>query len=109
MEVSNPFVVHVGEQTEWAVKTFGPGPRAAGVIDHIQSELQEIAADPGDLEEWIDVIFLAIDGAARQGYNGQEIWDALRAKLVKNKSRRWPDWRTMDPNKSIEHIRGFND
>jgi hypothetical protein len=29
----------------------------------------------------------------------------LFAKQDKNAARDWPDWRTMDPNKAIEHVR----
>lgn len=30
---------------------------------------------------------------------------ALVAKQTKNEGRKWPDWRTQDPNKAIEHDR----
>ena len=29
----------------------------------------------------------------------------MTAKQVKNEARTWPDWRTADPNKAIEHDR----
>jgi hypothetical protein len=51
------------------------------------------------------VIILAIDGAARAGFSPQDISDALDAKQTINENRKWPDWRTVDPDKAIEHIR----
>lgn len=99
------FIAHLQRQREWSTETFGPGPRAQGVVDHIRKELREIEADPGDLKEWIDVVILALDGAWRSGAQPQEIIAALVAKQTKNEGRAWPDWRTADPNKAIEHDR----
>ena len=98
-------VRHIERQREFSLRTYGPGTRAQGVIDHIRKELVEIEADPHDLEEWIDVILLAIDGAQRQGHGPDQIAAALEAKLRKNEQRTWPDWRTSDPNAAIEHVR----
>ncbi|CAP41278.1 dATP/dGTP pyrophosphohydrolase domain-containing protein [Bordetella petrii] len=99
------FHAHLARQREWSERTFGPGSRANGVIDHIRKELIEIESDPGDLREWVDVIILALDGAWRSGATPQQIIDAIVAKQAKNEGRAWPDWRTMDPNKAIEHDR----
>jgi len=41
----------------------------------------------------------------RQGYSAEELCAALAVKLTKNENRKWPDWRTVDPNKAIEHDR----
>lgn len=98
-------VSHIFRQRSFSLRAFGPGSRKEGVIDHIRKELKEIEAIPNDLEEWIDVVLLAIDGAWRSGATPQEIADALLAKLEKNESRVWPDWRTAEPGKAIEHIR----
>lgn len=96
---------HLQRQRDWSGKTFGPGPRTAGVVDHIRKELREIEADPSDITEWIDVVILALDGAWRAGYQPQEIIDAMVAKQTRNEGRNWPDWRTMSPDKAIEHDR----
>lgn len=96
---------HLVRQREWSEITFGPGSRAAGIVDHIRKELMEIEADPGDLAEWIDVAILALDGAWRTGASPQQIIDALVAKQVKNEGRTWPDWRTAPADKAIEHDR----
>ena len=98
-------VAHLYRQQNWSEQTFGPGYRTQGVIDHIRKELIEIEADPSDISEWIDVVILALDGAWRVGATPEKIVAALVAKQVKNESRKWPDWRTADPNKAIEHDR----
>lgn len=94
---------HIDRQREFSEKTFGPGLRTNGVVDHIRKELIEILLDPTDLKEWVDVIILAFDGAWRTGAGSQEIIDAIMAKQTKNEQRTWPDWRTSDYDKAIEH------
>jgi hypothetical protein len=96
---------HLDHQREWSRRTFGPGPRTLGVLDHIGKELDEIRADPTDLGEWVDVIILAFDGAWRHGWEPQQIIDAIKAKQAKNEARTWPDWRTMSADQAIEHDR----
>lgn len=98
-------VRHLNRQRNFSIKAFGPGNRTKGVIDHIRKELAEIEENPADLEEWIDVVILALDGAWRAGHTPVEIVDALLAKQAKNEQREWPDWRTAEPDKAIEHIR----
>jgi hypothetical protein len=73
-------VEYIGRQIEWSSRTFGPGPRTAGLLAHIRSELNEIEAEPADVTEWIDVIILAIDGAWRAGHSPEAIVVALHVK-----------------------------
>lgn len=103
-------VKHLKRQYEWSKKTFGP-PRtmyALGVIDHLRKEIEEMAAEtyPDKRKiEWVDIIILAFDGYMREG--GQPEWlchDILYKQEV-NEFRTWPDWRTADPDKAIEHVR----
>lgn len=98
-------VAHLERQRAWSLRTFGPGQRTAGVIDHIRKELREIEAQPNDLEEWVDLILLAMDGAWRAGHSPEAIALGVDAKQAKNEARNWPDWRTVDPGKAIEHVR----
>jgi hypothetical protein len=98
-------IAHLRRQSEWSERTFGPGTRLHGVCDHIRKELAEIEADPKDISEWIDVTLLALDGAWRAGYTPEQIAAALEAKQTKNEGRKWPDWRTAEPGKAIEHDR----
>lgn len=99
-------IAHLHRQRDFSARTFGPGARTAGVCDHIRRELAEIEAAPADITEWVDVILLALDGAWRSGAQPEEIAAAVEAKQTKNERRDWPDWRTCDPNKAIEHNRG---
>jgi hypothetical protein len=99
------FEAHLARQAAFSARTFGPGARTEGICDHIRKELLEVAAAPGDLKEWIDVAILALDGAWRCGATPAQIIGALEAKQSKNEGRAWPDWRTADPAKAIEHDR----
>jgi hypothetical protein len=102
-------ISHLRRQIEFSTRTFGPGDRVHGVCDHIRKELKEVVgeADAGRtvLHEWVDVIILALDGAWRSGSTPEQIAAAIVAKQTKNEGRRWPDWRTADQTKAIEHDR----
>lgn len=98
-------VAHLHRQREFSARTFGPGARTAGVLDHIRKELAEIEAKPADLTEWVDVVLLALDGAWRAGHSPEDIVLAIAEKQMKNEARKWPDWRTAEPGKAIEHVR----
>jgi hypothetical protein len=98
-------VAHLYRQREFSERTFGPGARTQGVIGHIRKELAEIEAKPDDVEEWIDVVLLALDGAWRAGHAPEAIVAALQAKQKKNERRAWPDWRTASPDQAIEHVK----
>ena len=98
-------VAHLRRQIDFSGRTFGPGARVQGVCDHIRNELAEVEADGGPLAEWVDVIILSLDGAWRSGASPEQIVAAIVAKQTKNEGRRWPDWRTADPGKAIEHDR----
>lgn len=104
-------LAHLRRQSAWSLKTFGPGTRQEGVLDHISKEVEEVRKEalggPSKklLNEWIDIAILAFDGAWRSGASPEEIVDALEAKQIKNEGRKWPDWRKADPNKAIEHDR----
>jgi uncharacterized Ntn-hydrolase superfamily protein len=89
----------------WSQRTFGPDFHVEGIIDHIREELDEIAAEPHDVEEWIDVVILAFHGALRSGHSPTQVAAALEAKHKKNRARTWPDWRAADPKKAIKHIK----
>lgn len=98
-------VAHLHRQIAFSQRTFGPGMRTAGVIDHIRKELIEIEEKPSDLTEWVDLILLAFDGAWRAGHTAEAIAQGINAKQTKNEARTWPDWRTAAPDKAIEHVR----
>lgn len=95
-------------QISFSNRTFGPGKRTKGIVDHIRKELGEIEDNPDDGTEWIDVLILALDGAWRFGYTPERIAEEYRRKMEANFNRQWPDWRTFDENTAIEHIRVGN-
>lgn len=98
-------IKHIRRQKAWSASTFGPSSRTEGVIDHIRKEIEEVAANPDDLSEWVDLIILAVDGATRRGFTETEIAAAWVEKQEVNEARTWPDWRTQPADKAIEHIR----
>lgn len=105
------FETYLNDREKWSIETFGPvdyqrDTRAESIAGHIRKELLEIRCSPNDLEEWIDVISLALDGAFRcAGAASDQILPALVAKLEKCKLRTWPGWRTQTPGQPIEHVR----
>lgn len=102
-------IQYLRRQRLFSERTFGPGDRAKGIVDHIRKELIEIEAAPGDLKEWLDIATLALDGAWRAGYPSEQICAQLERTLTRNENRKWPDWRTAAPDKAIEHDRGVED
>lgn len=62
------FLPFLQAQAAFSEATFGPGQRTQGVLAHLRKELDEIARDPLDRTEWMDVVLLALDGARRAGY-----------------------------------------
>lgn len=76
-------------QADWSARTFGPGKRTVGICNHIRSELDEIEAEPDNLEEWIDVIVLALDATWRLGATPESVVRVLMDKQQKNLMRSW--------------------
>lgn len=107
---------HIVRQIAWSGATFGPGPRTAGVSDHIRKELVEVDEANGCPAEWTDVAILAMDGLWRavRAHNPPNLSNDEVAALVmqhivdkqnRNERRAWPDWRTAPTDKAIEHVR----
>jgi hypothetical protein len=108
---------HLLRQMAWSHATFGPGKRADGILEHIQKEIAEVKSAQDKSSEWVDILILALDGITRDAIfteNGargdpsraaDRVIDALLHKQAENEARRWPDWRTSDPNKPIEHLK----
>lgn len=98
-------ISHLHRQKAFSERVFGPGARIDGIIDHITKELIEVGNSNGELAEWVDVVLLGLDGAWRSGATPEQIAEAIAAKQRKNESRKWPDWRTAEPGKALEHDR----
>ena len=113
------FTNHLIRQMAFSRATFGPGSRTAMVIDHLKKEIEEVELSYGSVDEWTDVVILALDGLTRSisavlesrgEYDpnaavARYAVEMIRAKQGKNELRNWPDWRMADPNKAIEHVR----
>ena len=95
---------YVDKQMRWSKRTFGDGKRTIGISKHIRKELEEIAADPDDLMEWIDICILALDGFWRAGGTPRMFVDLLEQKQAINMTRQWPPPQAED--QATEHIRG---
>ena len=94
---------YIQRHIQWSQSTFGKSVSTTRLTTHIRKELLEIEAAPTDLEEWIDVIILGLDGAWRAGYNAASIAQMLEAKQAKNKARVFIIPR--DPDQPAEHDR----
>jgi Protein of unknown function (DUF550) len=105
---TDSFDDYLRRHLEWGHAMFGTpadGRGPLGPLDHLKKEIKEIEESPNDLEEWIDAIILSIDGFLRAGGKVTMVLPLLFAKQAKNGLRDWPDWRKVDPNKAIEHVR----
>lgn len=76
------------KQIPWSTRTFGPGMRTKGITKHIRVECFEIEKEPTCLEEWVDVIILALDGAWRMGATAKEIEAMMFKKQAINIEKR---------------------
>jgi hypothetical protein len=103
--------IFLRDRAQWSIETFGPldhqrDTRHLAIGEHLRREISEVERKPADLEEWSDIIMLALDGATRcAGASADKILPALRAKLEKCKARTWPDWSTHPPGQPTEHVR----
>lgn len=103
--IGNKIAKLCNEHFKWSDETFGDSTNhsAIGTLKHLAKEVQEIIADPSDIEEWADAGLLWLDGGRRAGHSVEELLDAMYAKLQKNKLRTWS--KPSSPDESIEHIR----
>jgi Protein of unknown function (DUF550) len=100
---------YLSKQMRWSLETFGPGRRTHAILDHLARESCEVLAAPDDGMEWVDIVILGLDGAWRAGFTPAQVERMLVSKQDVNMLRRWPDWRSVDPRKAIEHVRGENE
>ncbi len=97
------FREYLKRKHEFSLVTFGSGLRTKGIVAHIKKELEEILEKPTDLEEWIDVASLALDGYLRAGGESFSLVPDLFKKLRKNMQREWPT--EVGEDAPVEHIR----
>lgn len=89
----------------WQHETFGPHQTLEGIRDHMRKEVKEIEDSPADRTEPIDLIMLGISYLRRLGLDAAEVVALWQQRMVALKRRSWPDWRTADLDKAIEHLR----
>lgn len=94
---------------EFSIKTFGPEYPIESVLAHLEKEVIEVKEKPKDLLEWVDIINLAVDGAMRAGHTPTDLIKALEKKFDLMQKRTWPDWRTVEAGKPIEHVRSASE
>lgn len=106
---------HLLRQMAFSHANWGPGRRTDQIIKHIKKELVEIEESNGSVDEWVDVVLLALDGMTRQLYYGGDkrrcpdtvsssVCEIIKNKQTINEHRQWPDWRTADLTQPMEHI-----
>ena len=99
---------YLEEQMRWSSTMFGRSARTKGTIEHIKKELCEVEREPHDLEEWIDIVMLALDGYWRHGGRPVDVADDLFAKAAIVRERKFPP--DISDDKPAEHVRdGYNE
>jgi len=91
LQESDPFdlIAYLDVQIKWSATVFGDGKRTEGILKHIESEIIEVRDEPEDVEEWVDIVVLALDGAWRAGHSPKQICEAMQKKQIKNLRRKW--------------------
>ena len=110
MKIIFDLVEYLERQKRWSLETFGAGNRIPGLLNHAESEIQEIrevlgtqGSDDRLLEEATDLCILAFEIALRSG-SVQSVLSSLERKAVINMyCRKWPDRDTLDPNSPAFH------
>jgi len=88
----------IREVNEWQAVTF-PRATPASVVEHLRREVQELVADPTDLSELADVVFLAVGLAYELGVDLKTV---VAEKLAVNRARQWSE---PDHLGVVEHVR----
>lgn len=97
----------LNKQKRWSRNTFGDGPRTEGILRHIEKEVLEIRQQPDDINEWADVVILALDGAWRRGFTTYDICQAIERKQATNMARTWNVAESEE--EPCEHVKSLND
>jgi hypothetical protein len=97
-------LVYLKKQIKWSRDVFGDGKRTEGILKHIEKESIEVREAPLDVEEWVDIVILALDGAWRAGYTPEQIAETMCLKQLKNFCREWNVPESED--EPVMHIKG---
>jgi NTP pyrophosphatase (non-canonical NTP hydrolase) len=86
----------------WSDKTFGSTRSPKVPLFHLKKEVEEVLSAPTDPEEYADCFILLLDAARLANIPMQTIFEEMKKKFEKNKSRRWGK---PDENGVSEHIK----
>lgn len=96
------------DQSEWSQATFGADSERGplGALRHLEKEAIEAQAEVENgtgnlLEELADCLLLILDASRRAGVKPTRLVEAAQAKMIVNKSRKWPKPISDIP---VEHI-----
>jgi hypothetical protein len=92
----------LADVVEWQHQQF-PNANPEGITEHLLEEARELYDHPRDAEEVADVQLLLAGLASCLGIN---LADVVRAKLAKNKTRKWGK---PNANGVIKHVEGGSD
>ena len=90
------------KQIKWSKETFGDSKRTEGILKHIIKECDEVRENPEDLEEWVDIMILAMDGYWRHGGSPKMLMNYLENKLWINQQRIYPKVSDDEPSHHIK-------
>lgn len=98
----------VGEQASWSEAVFGSdqirGP--IGPLRHLEKEAREAQANPADPSEYADCLLLVLDASRRAGLSIERLLTEAHAKMLVNRSRKWP---TPTSDQPVEHEREYEE
>jgi NTP pyrophosphatase (non-canonical NTP hydrolase) len=97
------------EITEWQKEVF-PEATPESKIHHLKEEVNELLSDirtnnPNRRLEYADCIFLLFGCAAADGFNYEDICNAIDEKFKINKKRKWGK---PDENGVVKHLTSNN-
>lgn len=106
MKSFNLSEVTVNRHRKWSDQTFGPrserGP--VGTLKHLAKEVQETLAEPHDVEEYADMMFLLMDSLHRAGFDDYDLRLAMDHKMDVLESRVYLPGAKDEPSEHLREI-----
>lgn len=72
----------LNKQRRWSFENHGNDEKTVAVLQTIYGEVVSTNGQPKDVNLWIRIIVLALEGALRQGFTPHEICEALEKKQI---------------------------
>src|SRR6266850_3984199 len=92
----------LNRMARWQFVTF-PEATTKSAWKHLTKEMIELDTNNEDIEEWADVLFLAIQGGTKAAGSLNKFRLAVQDKLMKNEERQWPA--EPDADNVYEHVK----